>query len=170
MELLIPGLILVALMVWASTKIKKSAAAAYAEETFTADRFTIEKPEGFIIPVNEDSLSLFTARTKEYETVGRESIPQGTASVTMENNGFESVCQAIRDKVEKIVDEDVHLEGSRVCVINADETIDGVRYAGTYKILESDESVLVLHARVLPEQSEGLARKIDTLVRSLSAN
>ncbi|HKX82627.1 MAG TPA: hypothetical protein VJL58_00275 [Pyrinomonadaceae bacterium] len=170
MELLIPGLILVALMIWASTKIKKSAAAAYAEETFTADRFTIEKPEGFIIPVNEDSPYVFTARTKEYETIGRESIPQATASVTIESDGFESVCRAIRSRVEKVVDEDVHLEGSRVCVINADESENNVTYLGIYKILELDDRALVLHARILPEQSEELTRKIDAMVRSFSAN
>mgnify|MGYP007097599700 CR=1 FL=1 len=48
MELLIPGLILVALMVWASTKIKRSAAQAYAAESIETEYFAIEKPDGLI--------------------------------------------------------------------------------------------------------------------------
>src|SRR5687767_8261126 len=48
MELLIPGLILVALMVYASTRIKRTAAAAFDRETVDTEDFIIQKPEGFL--------------------------------------------------------------------------------------------------------------------------
>lgn len=171
MELLIPGLILVALMVWVSTKIKKAAAAAYSEETVTTDDFTITKPEGFIIPVNDGSPFLFEARTKEYENVERESIPAASATITA-NRGdeFDSVCESVRSKVGKVVDDDVHREGSRVCVVTAEENENGVSYMATYKIIEAGESPLTLHARTLPEQNDELTRKIEAMVRSFSAN
>jgi hypothetical protein len=105
MELLIPGLILVALMAWASTKIKKTAAEAYSEETVSAGGFTIVKPEGFIIPVNDDPAVLFEARSREYETVASGSLP--AASVTVENSGgmaFDDLCTSLKSKADRILE------------------------------------------------------------------
>ena len=66
MEILIPGLILVALMVWASTKIKKKASAAYEDEIVETDTFILEKPEGFISPAYPDEGLEFAAYSKEF--------------------------------------------------------------------------------------------------------
>ena len=54
MEILIIGVIVVALMAYASTKIKKSAREAFEVEVFENEGFTITKPEGFIIPYNKN--------------------------------------------------------------------------------------------------------------------
>jgi hypothetical protein len=171
MELLIPGLILVALMVWASTKIKKTAAEAYSEETVSTGGFTLVKPEGFIIPVNDDPAILFEARSREYETVASGSLP--AASVTVENSGgmaFDDACISIKSKADRILEEDVHREGSRVSMITAEESEDSVSYVTTYKVIEAAENVLILRARTLPEQSVELGQKVEAMVRSFSAN
>lgn len=171
MELLIPGLILVALMIWASTKIKKSAAEAYSEETVSTGGFTIMKPEGFIIPVNDDPKALFEARSREYETLASRSLP--AASVTVENSdgmGFDDACISLKNKADRILDEDVHREGSRVFMMTAEESEDSVSYVTTYKVIEVGENVLILRARTLPEQSVELGRKVEAMVRSFSAN
>src|SRR5262245_36415410 len=68
MELLITGMIRVALMVYASARIKKSAAMAYDEELIDTDEFSITKPEGFIIPTNGDGRFAFAAYSKEFGT------------------------------------------------------------------------------------------------------
>ena len=81
MELLIPGLLLVALMVYASTKIKKAAAAAYEPESIETDRFAITKPEGMINPVNDDSPYLFEAYTKDFGVDDQKNERQVTAFV-----------------------------------------------------------------------------------------
>src|SRR5436189_43661 len=65
MELLIPGLILVALMAWASTKIKKRAADAFEAETVETDRYILQKPEGFL-HVLGDSDHEFYAYSREF--------------------------------------------------------------------------------------------------------
>jgi glycerol-3-phosphate dehydrogenase len=171
MELLIPGLILVALMVWASTKIKKTAAAAYEQETVSTAEFTIVKPDGFIIPVSDESPYLFEARTKEYETLRKESIPQVSAVVTKHvGETFESVCEGIKVAAARVTSEDVHREGSRVCVIEAEEAENGVTYATRFKILESTGEILVLRLRAVGEQSDDTSRKIDEMVRSFAVS
>ena len=66
MEILIIGLIVVALMVYASTKIKNEAKRAYEREDFSAEHFKITKPDGFIIPIKEDSEFAFEAYSKDF--------------------------------------------------------------------------------------------------------
>ena len=66
MELLIPGLILVALMVWASTRIKKNAAAAFDAEVIETESFSIRKPEGFLHVLNDDSGLAFRSYSKDF--------------------------------------------------------------------------------------------------------
>src|SRR5260370_21728636 len=79
MELLIPGLILVALMVYASTRIKKTAAVAFEPETIETDDFIIQKPDGFLNKINRDEQFEFEAYSKEFGGAGAENIRQGTA-------------------------------------------------------------------------------------------
>src|SRR5580765_1394277 len=79
MDLLIPGLILVALMVYASTRIKKTAAAAFEAETIETDDFVIQKPDGFLNVINGDPQFAFEAYSKEFGGPGAENFRQGTA-------------------------------------------------------------------------------------------
>jgi hypothetical protein len=66
MELLIPGLILVALMVWASTRVKRDAASAFEPETIETPHFIFDKPAGFLHVLNDDSGFELRAYSKEY--------------------------------------------------------------------------------------------------------
>jgi hypothetical protein len=80
MEIWIIGGIIVALMVYASTKIKRAAASAYEREVIETDRFSIIKPDGFIFPVG--SPYVFEAYTKDFgEAEEAEEIRRGYATV-----------------------------------------------------------------------------------------
>lgn len=81
MELLIPGLILVALMVYASTRIKRSAAAAYDAEAIETDEFVIQKPEGFLHNLNASREYIFEAYSKEFSKEAP-AVRLGRATVT----------------------------------------------------------------------------------------
>src|SRR5881392_682596 len=65
MEILIVGLIIVALMVYASTRIKRTAAAAFDAETIETDELTIRKPDGFLHNLNGDPKFAFEAYSKD---------------------------------------------------------------------------------------------------------
>ena len=66
MELLIPGLLLVALMVYASTRIKRTAAEAFEPETIETDVFVLEKPEEFLNVINHDLALELQAYSREF--------------------------------------------------------------------------------------------------------
>jgi len=83
MEILIPGLILVALMVYASTRIKRSAAKAFEAETIENDQFVIKKSEGFLNVIGGDKRYAFEAYSKEYGRQEANEWRQATAYVTI---------------------------------------------------------------------------------------
>jgi len=84
MELLIPGLILVALMAYVSTRIKKSAARAFEAEQVTGDGFSLEKPDGFLVRTGGKAGLLFDAYSKDFGTTGgAENIRAAKAIVTV---------------------------------------------------------------------------------------
>jgi len=66
MEILILGFILVALMAYVSTRIKKSAARAFEKETIETEDFSIVKPEGFLNPAGGNSEYAFEAYSKDF--------------------------------------------------------------------------------------------------------
>ena len=102
MEILIFGIILVALMAYASTKIKKSAQAAYELEVFDNEEFTITKPEGFIVPFNEKSPYAFEAYSKDFGDDEARKFNQCWATVSV-NNGFKKNSSIKTKKNEKDV-------------------------------------------------------------------
>lgn len=82
MEIWIIGGIIVALMIYASTKIKRAAANAYEREEIAADGFALIKPEGFISLIN--SAHAFEAQSKEFgESEKSEELYRARATVTM---------------------------------------------------------------------------------------
>src|SRR5690349_3226793 len=82
MELLIPGLILVGLMVYASTRIKRNAAQAFESETIETSEFTLFKPEGMLHKLNGDPRFAFEAYSREFGTEGYRDVRRATATVS----------------------------------------------------------------------------------------
>ena len=66
MEILIVGAVIVALMVYVSTRIKKESKRAYERETVNSQWFRITKPDEFLIPVGEDSPFIFEAQSRDF--------------------------------------------------------------------------------------------------------
>ncbi|HEX9961397.1 MAG TPA: hypothetical protein VGB00_10725 [Pyrinomonadaceae bacterium] len=81
MEILILGVILVALMAYVSTRIKKSAARAFEREIVETEDFKIVKPEGFLNPVSENSEYAFEAYTKEFDESDASELRKAVARV-----------------------------------------------------------------------------------------
>lgn len=88
MEILIVGVIVVAIMAYVSTKIKKAASEAYEQENAETEYFRIIKPESFIIPIKDKSEFAFEAYSKDYGEDLAEKFRQSWA-VVREKNGIE---------------------------------------------------------------------------------
>lgn len=168
MEILILGLILVALMVWASTKIKKTAAAAFEEERFETDEFTIIKPEGLLIPVRDDSPLVFEAYTKDFGRDDTAAFRHAVAEIRAVETGFDAAVEAAKTAASH-VGEELRSNGTgRACRLETEETEDGVVLDVFHKIIEIGQLAYHLRIAVLPEQKDAYQRSIEQMLDSFT--
>ena len=169
MELLIPGLILVALMVWASTKIKRSAAKAFDAEHIEGDGFAIDKPDGFLNRYHVDSQYLFDAYSKDYGTGLKANVRAATAVVYSTD---ESINEAATLEQTRLMRSDrserFELDGRHCIIVTGQEERDGHTFNVSEKLLECGAHTVVLKIETLPETSEELSRKIEHMVLSFN--
>lgn len=157
MEILIPGLILVALMVWASTRIKKTAAAAWEEETIAGDGFVIQKPEGFLNVIGGDAQYAFEAYSKDFGGPGAEDIRAAYATVKISDAAAYQIDSGRRTEVI----------GERRYQINESEGVEkGVTSRTVSKSAESHGKVFVLNVLAVSETSPDIVRKIESMIDS----
>ena len=159
MELLIPGLILVALMVYASTRIKRSAAAAFESETVENDHFVIQKPEGFLNVVGGDPRCAFESYSKEYGTGKGERFRQATVTLTIDGE-LSKQGETIGSNRSEVIG------GDRYNIIEARRVEAGVEFAVLSRSVEKGGRKYVLEVVRLAETSDEFARKTEEFAAS----
>ena len=168
MELLIPGLLLVALMVWASTRIKKTAAAAFDAETIETNEFIIQKPDGFLYVINGDSKYAFEAYSKEYGASGAEEFRQGRVYLTIhDGETVDTIVSSFSKSGERNVEVIGEVIGAKhYRVVETTRTEKEIDFRVMYKLAESGGKVYKLEAVRLAQTSKEFASKLEELVNS----
>lgn len=160
MELLIPGLILVALMVYASTRIRRSAARAFEAETIETDEFVIQKPEGFLNVIGGDERYAFEAYSKEFGGEGAEEIRQATVKVTIgapQTSAGEIVSEQNETR------DDVHYR-----VVESKRMEEDVGYRVLSKATERNGKTYTLEVVALAKAAPELSVKIEEMLDSFA--
>ncbi len=144
MEIFIIGIVLVGLMVYVSTRIKRAAAKAYIPETITKDDFKIEKPEGFLYPLNSESEWPFEAYSRYYgERATRNIWRARTRLYVTDGLNIRKIIDEIKsgeetDFSEKILDD---LPGNQIgSIVRTSKEIDEVEYKVLRKIVANKTS------------------------------
>jgi hypothetical protein len=164
MEILIPGLALVALMVYVSTRIKRSAAKAFDEEIVETDDFMITKPEGWFIPTDETDLA-FAAYSKEFGTGDAGSVRQVSAELKIRDGStLEAARDAVVAEASKVVSEQ-HLAGGSM-ILETERTENGILLEAERRLVEKEGRIFELSVTALSETKEAQQRNIDTLLSS----
>ena len=166
MEILIVGVIVVALMVWTSTRIKRNAAAAFEAETIETDKFTLKKSTGWLSIVDPREPYLFEGYTKELGSRPCENVRLGTASIeatsgTVDDIVTEATADAeVKDDIREIVNERHYriIELTRV-----DDEMDVVEWL---KFAEADGTVYTFRVKALAETTVESRRDIEAMVDS----
>src|SRR5688572_9261027 len=162
MEILIPGLILVALMVYVSTRIKKSAASAYDQETIETEQFSITKPDGFIVPTNVDGRLAFAAYSKDFGTREADGIRQVSAEIAVhKGKTLDAVCN---ESTLKVISQQ-RLQGDSM-IVEAETIENGVVLETEKRLVEKQGDVFELSVTAIPETKPAQQRNIDTLLSS----
>ena len=155
MELLIPGLLLVAFMVWASTRIKKTAAAAFDAETIETGEFIIQKPEGFLHNLNGDPKYIFEAYSKEYSKAN-DKVRAGTATITkIENETLNKVVDGLIQGANLADDETQIIDERRYRLITLNKIVDSVETDISCKLTEKNGSIYKLEITALEGSANG---------------
>jgi len=168
MEILILGVILVALMVFVSTKIKKSAAQAFEQEAIETEDFKITKPKGFINPINEDSAVAFEAYTKELGENEAKNFRQAQANLRIiRDSNFEAVCGNAKASADKILSESA-FENPRVYLLESERIEKGVSIISSWKIVENIQKrkIYELKISIIEAYREDYATRANEMINS----
>ncbi|CAN5296431.1 hypothetical protein BH10ACI1_BH10ACI1_25580 [soil metagenome] len=167
MEILIVGGIIVALMVYASTRIKQVAADAFERETIDTDEFYIIKPEGFLHPLNVESEFAFYAYSKEFGKEDAEEMRQAEIFISVSDKNFGEVCDETKAGAENVLSEEVS-DAEKKCLIETETTIGNILVLEFDKISESENSNKVwrLKISVLKDFEEDYRERIDEIIES----
>ena len=165
MELLIPGLLLVALMVWASTKIKKHAADAFEPEFIETEDYALQKPDGFLHVIGDQEHEL-RAYSKGFGTGDNNGIRQATIEIDV----FPATdLRSVRDSVRKAATEsEVTTQATNVIELNAEESANEMTVSAFYKIVAAEKQIYRLRFAVLPEYLEDHRSRIEETLDSFT--
>ena len=168
MELLIPGLILVALMIYASTRIKRSAARAFEAETIETDDFVIQKPDGLLNVIGGDPKFAFEAYSRDFGGDGTENIRLATANVVLRpDTSINEAANEILSSNGKIVyDRDEKISGINYRMIEHIVTDHDVDFRVKSKLAERDGRVLIFTTKTIAETTPEFMRNIETMFDS----
>jgi len=169
MEILIGGIILVALMVYASTRIKRNAAQAFDQETVVTEDFSIVKPEGFLHLINGDEAFAFQAYSKEFGKGEAEDVRQATIDMRISvGKSFADACdEAKTDATTLIERKDLEVSGFRAWSIEAEREKVGHELVIHSLIVDAPGRIYSLQSTVLKEHNNDFLRKIDEMEDSL---
>jgi hypothetical protein len=165
MEILIVGLIIVALMVYASTKLKKYTAAQFEREEVETEEFSLVKPEGFLHVLNDVSKFAFYAYSKEFGKAEAEDVRQAEIFIEIfDGKTFAQVCDEIKSDAESVLYEEFSDE-EKICLLETEKTIDEIEVSENYKIVGNGK-VFQIKVAVLKNFKSDYEERIETIFDS----
>lgn len=166
MEILFIGIIVVALMAYVSTKIKKSAAAAFAEEEIETDEFALTKPEGFLSPVQNEEFLAFYAYSKEFgEEEGSEKIRQGEIRLRkLAGRPLADIVREKRGEFDRVISDSKDESGAVTLV--GEKASGDARLNIQQLIAVRGDEIFVLEIAILSEYEEKFADHVGKLFES----
>jgi hypothetical protein len=171
MEIFIIGGIIVALMVLVSTRIKKSAAAAFEPEFIEKEDFTVEKPEGFLFPLREPPDFPFEAYSKQYGERSTRNIWRARARLRIHEGAvLDELIEEAEDS-ETITSRELRASPPSRRELNSrsEKTEDEIDYAVYRRIVECADrgKTYEFRATMLGNHEEEYAARVREMLASL---
>ena len=168
MELLIPGLILVALMVYASTKIKRSTAKAFEAETVETEDFVVNKPDGFLHVLNGDPQYAFEAYSREFGGPGAENVRRANVTLTVvPGSTVKEQSERRKSTGNQVIDDISEIIGdTKYRLIETRSTVNDVEYRNLFKIAERGGRVFVFTVVAIADTTEEAMHDIEAMLAS----
>lgn len=167
MEIWIIGIPLVILMVYLSTRVKKLANQAYAEELIERDGFVLIKPEGLISIETPPEGVAFVAESKGFgESEATETLREASASVVIRSGDVKSAINAMTT-----ADVEVISQTDDDCAVRLKKSEKDAVSHVFRRIMALDENRFVeLTVNVLDESLDEFEEGAKSMMRSLRRN
>jgi hypothetical protein len=169
MELLIPGLILVALMVWTSTRIKRNAAAAFEPETIETDDYVFEKPDGFLHVLNDETDRDLLAYSKDYGPGDLKGDRKAIIEIRILPATSESRIEQLKADNLLVSSVESFLDGGERAVTFETETPGDFNTASYYKLVTRGQRVFELRFTVLRDFADEFSEQRESVFRGFLA-
>ena len=170
--IIIGGIVLVIIMVITSTKIKKNAALAFDREMVEKEDFRLEKPEGFLYPLNSDSGFPFEAYSKTYGDKETRNIWRARIRLrTSEGLNLHKLVNEIKSSNENFISEkefDDLPERQKGTIIRTEKTEDEIGYKILRKVLQNKNRKITyeLKTTILEPYGEEFADRACEMMQS----
>ena len=164
MEILIAGLILVALMAYASTKIKKRAAEAFESELIENEAYSLQKPDGFLHVIDSPDHSL-EAYSREFDEGDFRARRAKIELQVFRDRGMDDVVGEITKNARRA---DVLLSSENISVIETEERNNEMAVSAVYKIIAVQDAIYRLRFAVTDKYRDEYSDKINRTLESFA--
>jgi hypothetical protein len=165
MEFLIPGLILVALMAYASTRIKKRAAAAFEPEVIETESYSLQKPDGFLHVIGDRDHD-FCAYSNEFGEFDESRLRRATIEIdVLRDTNIDAVVDQVRETSTEF---DMPVAGEKIRRLETTEASNEVELLCVYKIVDAEDAIYALRFAVLSEYFEDYSTRIEETLQSFN--
>jgi hypothetical protein len=167
MELLVPGLILVALMVYASTRIKRISKEAYEPERIETEQFVVEKADGFLNIVVPPKPLILDGYSKEFGQDNATDVRQARYSLVL-RDGVDTgrAYREIATLGDIVSDTNAMIDDRRYRDIVVKFTADGIGYDEVYRICGNADGTFVFKVTMLENAAEELRNLATKMLES----
>ena len=172
MEILIIGGLLVALMVFVSTRVKRNAARAYEREEIDMKEFGLIKPDNLMHPFRDKSEYVFEAYSKDYGEGHARSIWRAHVLLrVLLNTDFRTVRAEVRNSAEEVLSDEVAQKpppGQKIRLLETSRTEDKQKRREFWKVVENTKAkkIYELKISILEDHLDEYLEKAEEMIES----
>ncbi len=170
MEILIIGLIIVALMAYTSTKIKRAAREAFEAETVSGDGYSIAKSDGYMLPARDDN-SPVDLEIVSKEFGGGECSKRRQASLTLtvsDGSDIAAIRKEMRRQLTEITEDELLKDSQKTTLaMTGDRELDGCPVRIFMRCFAHDAKIYRFEAAATLDDIEDHEENIKTMLDSV---
>lgn len=131
----------IAVLLFISSRIRRAASAAFEPETIETAEFKINKPAGFLHPLNNGSEFPFEAYSRELGEKGAGRLRKSMVKMSAADGlNYKKICQKARENADNVYAETIPdnvPNNQKICLIEGEKIEDDIKRLVFHKIVES---------------------------------
>jgi hypothetical protein len=164
----------IAVLLFISSRIRRAANTAFEPEVVETAEFKINKPEGYLHPLNNGSAFPFEAYSRELGEKGAGRLRKSLVKMSVSDGlNFGKTLKSVKQNADNIYSETIPEnvpQGQKICLLEGYKTEDGIKRAVFHKIVESrnQNKTYDLEVSVLEANEDEYIAKASELINSFT--